>query len=129
MDVGDSNIVGLASAFASVVLGLAVAIPRIMSGKKRDGLDKEFAEAQQKMLSDMQALFQQQISALKAANDEQTQKISAMHSLIDKYRIELTVVRNTLYEVLGVLVNMGVVLPKDTEDRVNRVLNGEEDRG
>ena len=121
----DKALITLASAFASVIIGLAIALPRIMSGKKRDGLDQNFAEAQGKMLAEMQTIFQQQINSLKEANDQHTKKISDMHGLIDKYRVQLTIVRNTMYEVLGVLSTMGVVLPKETDDRIRKVLNDE----
>ncbi len=122
----DKSLVAFASALASIIIGLAVALPRIMSGKKRDGLDQQFAEAQQKMLSEMQTLFQQQINALKEANDLHTKKISDQHAVIDKLRIELTITRNALWEVMGVLANMGVVLPHEAEERVKKVLNDDQ---
>lgn len=72
------------SAIFVVVVGGSIALPRIMSGKKRDGLDQNFAEAQQKMLADMQALFAQQLTALSATNDAQQLQIDSMQGIAGK---------------------------------------------
>ena len=129
----DSLIVGAASAFALVVVGFAAALPKIMASIKRDGLDGNFAAAQQKLLADMQELFAKQIAEvkenaseqmaeLKKANSELREQVNEMHSLIDKYRIQLTKTKNLLVDFESLLEKAGVVVPAETKIKFDKLV-------
>ena len=123
----DSILVAFGSAFASLVIGAAIAWPRVMSGKKRDENDQKFAEAQQKMLADMQALFDQQIGSLKKSNEDLSTQVTEMHALLDKYRIQLTKTKNLLVEFEGLLEKAGVVVPPETKAKFTRLVDESDD--
>ena len=119
----DSIIVGAASAFALVVIGFATALPKVLSSIKRDGLDGTFAAAQQKMLSDMQALFNAQLDDLKKSNTELRAQVDEMHGLIDKYRVQLTKTKNLLVEFEGLLEKSGVMVPTETKSKFRKLVD------
>lgn len=119
----DTILLAIATAFFTAVVGASVALPRIMAGKKRDEGDQKFAEAQQKMLADMQKLFDNQITSLKDSNTELSQQVSEMRGLIDKYRMQLTMTRNMLLEFEAHMRAHDMPLHEQTKQRFDDLMS------
>ena len=125
----DNNLITLATAFFALIIGGAISLPRIMSGKKRDEGDMLFAESQQKLLHDMQALFATQMDQMRITTDQLNQSNEHMSYRIKQLRLEMEKLQShliqtkaLLFEFENLLINAGIDVPPDVQQRMKDLM-------
>ena len=122
-------VIFISTSFFALVVGGAIAFPRIMSGKRRDEGDLKFAESQQKMLSDMETLFSKQREQMSISNDQLQQandhmafRIREIREQVDKLQRQLIQTRALLFEFEGLLIGAGIEVPEETRKRMDDLM-------